>query len=68
MNAAQHGATYKGLVYVRRRYITADQLRQAIATTGPIADQAWQGRTGKGQPIVSALTGDADMILRSERP
>jgi hypothetical protein len=23
---------------------------------------------GKGQPIVSALTGDADMILRSERP
>jgi Tn3 transposase DDE domain len=32
MNAAQHGATYKDLVYVRRRYITADQLRQAIAT------------------------------------
>jgi len=32
MNAAQHGATYKDLVYVRRRYITAYQLRQAIAT------------------------------------
>ena len=32
MNAAQHGATYKDLVYVRRCYITADQLRQAIAT------------------------------------
>src|SRR3984893_12076560 len=32
MNAAQHGATYKDLVDVRRRYITADQLRQAIAT------------------------------------
>jgi len=25
-------------------------------------------QNGKGQPIVSALTGDADMILRSERP
>ena len=32
MNAAQHGATYKDLVYVRRRYITADQLRRGIAT------------------------------------
>lgn len=31
MNAAQHGATYKDLVYVRRRYITVDQLRRAIA-------------------------------------
>jgi len=31
MNAAQHGATYKDLVYVRRRYIAADQLRRAIA-------------------------------------
>ncbi len=31
MNAAQHGATYKDLVYARRRYITVDQLRQAIA-------------------------------------
>jgi TnpA family transposase len=31
MNPAQHGATYKDLVYVRRRYITVDQLRRAIA-------------------------------------
>lgn len=31
MNAAQHGATYKDLVYARRRYITVDQLREAIA-------------------------------------
>ncbi len=31
MNAAHHGATYRDLVYVRRRYITADQLRKAIA-------------------------------------
>jgi hypothetical protein len=31
MNAAQHGAIYKDLVYVRRRYITVDQLRRAIA-------------------------------------
>jgi TnpA family transposase len=30
MNAAQHGATYKDLVYVQRRYITVDQLRTAI--------------------------------------
>lgn len=30
MNPAAHGATYKELVYVRRRYITADQLRTAI--------------------------------------
>ncbi len=31
MNAVQHGATYKDLLYVRRRYITVDQLREAIA-------------------------------------
>jgi len=31
MNAAHHGATYRDLVYVRRRYITVDQLRKAIA-------------------------------------
>jgi TnpA family transposase len=30
MNAAQHGATYKDLVYVRHRYLTADQLHRAI--------------------------------------
>jgi len=31
MNAIAHGATYKDLVYARRRYITVDQLRKAIA-------------------------------------
>jgi len=31
MNAVQHGATYKDLLYARRRYITVDQLREAIA-------------------------------------
>ncbi len=31
MNAAHHGATYRDLVYTRRRYITVDQLRKAIA-------------------------------------
>lgn len=31
MNAAPHGATYRDLVYARRRYITVDQLRKAIA-------------------------------------
>jgi hypothetical protein len=31
MNAVAHGATYKDLVYARRRYITVDQLRKAIA-------------------------------------
>ena len=30
MNAAQHGATYKDPVYVRRRYLTVDRLRRAI--------------------------------------
>jgi TnpA family transposase len=30
MNAAAHGATYKDLVYVRRRYLTVDQMRAAI--------------------------------------
>ncbi|MGH8291710.1 MAG: Tn3 family transposase [Steroidobacteraceae bacterium] len=30
MNAAAHGATYKDLAYVRRRYVTVDQLRKAI--------------------------------------
>jgi hypothetical protein len=37
MNAAHHGATYRDLVYVRRRYITADpsaatQKRPLVAT------------------------------------
>src|SRR3954471_14033109 len=32
MNAIQHGATYKDLLYARRRYVTVDQLREAIAT------------------------------------
>ncbi len=32
MNAEQHGATYRDLLYVRRRYITLDQLREAVAT------------------------------------
>jgi TnpA family transposase len=31
MNAAHHGATYRDLVSLRRRYITVDQLRKAIA-------------------------------------
>lgn len=31
MNAAQHGATYRDLAYVRRRYITVENLRKAIA-------------------------------------
>ncbi len=31
MNAVQHGATYKDLLYTRHRYITVDQLREAIA-------------------------------------
>ncbi len=30
MNPAAHGATYKDLIYTRRRYITVDQLRAAI--------------------------------------
>lgn len=30
MNAVQHGATYKDLLYTRHRYITVDQLREAI--------------------------------------
>jgi TnpA family transposase len=32
MNAIQHGATYKDLLYARRRYVTVDQLREVIAT------------------------------------
>ena len=32
MDAAQHGATYKDLLYARRRYITVEQLREAVAT------------------------------------
>jgi len=32
MDAAQHGATYKDLLYARRRYVTVDQLRGAVAT------------------------------------
>jgi len=32
MNAVQHGATYKDLLYARRRYVTVDQLREAVAT------------------------------------
>jgi len=31
MHAVQHGATYKDLLYTRHRYITTDQLREAIA-------------------------------------
>ena len=31
MNAAQHGATYRDLAYVRRRYIIVKNLRRAIA-------------------------------------
>jgi TnpA family transposase len=31
MNPIGHGATYKDLIYTRRRYITVDQLRKAIA-------------------------------------
>ncbi|HVA27593.1 MAG TPA: transposase, partial [Candidatus Baltobacteraceae bacterium] len=31
MNAAAHGASYRDLLYVRRRYLTVDQLRKAIA-------------------------------------
>ena len=31
MNAAHHGATYRDLLYVRRRYLTVEQLRKAIA-------------------------------------
>ena len=30
MSAGEHGATYKDLLYVRRRFITRDQLRHAI--------------------------------------
>ena len=32
MDAAQHGATYKDLLCARRRYVTVDQLREAVAT------------------------------------
>jgi TnpA family transposase len=31
MASVQHGVSYKDLLYVRRRYITAEQLREAIA-------------------------------------
>ncbi len=31
MDAAQHGAAYKDLLYARRRYVTVDQLREAVA-------------------------------------
>jgi len=31
MASAQHGASYRDLLYVRRRYITAEQLREVIA-------------------------------------
>src|ERR1019366_3377581 len=31
MHAAQHGATYKDLVYARHRHINVDQLRESIA-------------------------------------
>ena len=31
MTVGEHGATYKDLLYVRRRFITKDQLRHAIA-------------------------------------
>ena len=31
MASVQHGASYRDLLYVRRRYITAEQLREAVA-------------------------------------
>lgn len=31
MDAAQHGATYKDLLYAWRRYVTVEQLREAVA-------------------------------------
>ena len=31
MACAQHGASYRDLLYVRRRYLTAEQLREAVA-------------------------------------
>jgi TnpA family transposase len=42
MNAAAHGATYKDLAYVRRRFITVDQLRRAIGvvTNGTLRARA----------------------------
>jgi hypothetical protein len=30
MNAEEHGASYKDLLYVRRRFITKDHMRDAI--------------------------------------
>ncbi len=30
MSAEEHDATYKDLLYVRRRFVTRDQLRHAI--------------------------------------
>lgn len=42
INAAAHGATYKDLAYVRRRFITVDQLREAIGvvTNGTLRARA----------------------------
>jgi TnpA family transposase len=31
MASAQHGASYRDLLYVRRRYVTVEQLREAVA-------------------------------------
>jgi TnpA family transposase len=30
MNAGEHGASYKDLLYVRRRFITKDHMRDAV--------------------------------------
>jgi TnpA family transposase len=32
MASAQHGASHRDLLYVRRRYVTVEQLREAVAT------------------------------------
>ncbi len=48
MNPAAHGATYKDLVYVRRRYITVDQLRTAIGIiTNGTASRSQFGDLGR---------------------
>ena len=41
MNPDAHGATYKDLLYARRRYITVDQLRKAVAV---VADGTLRAR------------------------
>ncbi len=56
MNAAHHGATYRDLVYVRRRYITVDQLRKAIAI---VTDGTLHARN-------SAIWGDGTTACASD--